>query len=199
MMRSLTHFGIQTVFWAASLVLLIINWRQGKLLGPRDPAFTRPDLEEDDEEEHEYEIMGGGRRQTMESTGIPDRIGSSANPFTDHDHDEEDNRYSGYSGYSSNVSSQPPQVHTSYSPAPAAGRPSIDAYGAFSDPAPSGYPAITSPTRQQSAPRIPEPDFEPRVSRTMQYADPYAAVRASITQPPEYSTPPSYEGGGGYR
>lgn len=187
------------VFWAASLVLLIINWRQGKLLGPRDPTFVHPNADEEEDDEHEYEVMGGGRRHTMESTGVPDRIGASSNPFTDHD---DDNRYSGYSGYDSNVSSQPPQIPTSYSPAPAAGRPSIDAYGAFSDPAPSGYPAVASPSRQPVPPMIPEPDFEPRVSRTMQYADPYAAVRATIAQPPaasEYSTPPSYETGGGYQ
>lgn len=44
----------------------------------------------------------------------------------------------------------------------------MDAYGAFSGPEPTGYGrgAYTQP--------------QPEVSRTMQYADPYAAVRASI-------------------
>jgi len=70
-----------------------------------------------------------------------------------------------------------------YRPEPAAGRPSIDAYGAFSDPPPSGFgPGPSSPT-------------SPGVSRTMQYADPYAAVRATIGNPsvPAGSQPPSYE------
>jgi hypothetical protein len=65
--------------------------------------------------------------------------------------------------------------------AEARGRPSIDAYGAFSDPPPSGFGAPPSPG----------------VSRTMQYADPYAAVRASIVTAPAAAVPPpgppSYE------
>ena len=170
----------------------MINWRQGKLLGPRDPTFTRPDMDEE-EEEHEYEVMGGGPRQTTDSSAYDSRPDSTANPFRD----EEDNRYS---GYSSAPSSQPPRQSTYTPTPPAAGRPSIDAYGAFSDPAPSGFASTASPTRPSVPPVIPEPDFEPRVSRTMQYTDPYAAVRASITQPPSgYSSPPSYEGYQGYR
>ncbi len=81
----------------------------------------------------------------------------------------------------------------------------MDAYGAFSDPAPTGFgPAspnysAASPARTATGPPIiPEPDLGPRVSRTMQYADPYAAVRASVAgQAP--SSPPSYENYTGYR
>lgn len=40
----------------------------------------------------------------------------------------------------------------------------MDAYGAFNDPTPSGY----------------DQPYQPPVSKTMQIADPYAAVRASI-------------------
>lgn len=96
----------------------------------------------------------------------------------------------------------------------------MDAYGAFSDPAPSGFgsstqgyaPAPTgytggyasaSPSRTGTAPPIlPEPDMGgPMVSRTMQYADPYAAVRASIAGGSTSPTgrPPSYDGYAGYR
>ncbi|KAI0292154.1 hypothetical protein BC826DRAFT_1020304 [Russula brevipes] len=60
-------------------------------------------------------------------------------------------------------------------------RPSLDAYGAFSDPAPSGFGAS------------PGNNGVTGVSRTMQYAnvDPYAAVRASIAS--ESTAPPSYQ------
>jgi len=93
----------------------------------------------------------------------------------------------------------------------------MDAYGAFDDPAPSGFGTAhqggysappggysesygtASPSRQYTGPPIlPEPDMGgPMVSRTMQYADPYAAVRASIAaqQGPSSPTagPPSYD------
>ncbi|OAX31173.1 hypothetical protein K503DRAFT_806301 [Rhizopogon vinicolor AM-OR11-026] len=53
----------------------------------------------------------------------------------------------------------------------------MDAYGAFLDPAPN--PAV------------------PRVSRTMQYADGYAAVRASLATSPAATQ--TYEPYTGYR
>jgi len=66
---------------------------------------------------------------------------------------------------------------------PPASRPSMDAYGAFQDPAPSGYGSTPIP---------------PGMSRTMAYADPYAALRASIqagrtgnTPSPSNDQPPS--------
>ncbi|THV02825.1 hypothetical protein K435DRAFT_652716 [Dendrothele bispora CBS 962.96] len=180
------------VFWGASVVLLIINWRQGKLLtGPRDPPFQRPmELEdgEDDEDDHHY-------NPTVTSSTPPAAV--SSNPF------EDSNRYSsatsgtssypgGYTPASTGANSTP------YSPT---SRPSMDAYGAFSDPAPTGYGAGgrgTSPQRVSAAPpMIPEPDLGPGVSRTMQYADPYAAVRATLQN--QYGGPPSYESYPGYR
>lgn len=79
-----------------------------------------------------------------------------------------------------------------------ASRPSMDAYGAFSDPAPSGFG-----NSNEEAPVLPEVDVGPQVSRTMQYADPYAAVRAQIAAggTPINATipPPSYESYQGYR
>jgi len=110
---------------------------------------------------------------------------------------------------------------SAYTPTPqVAGRPSMDAYGAFSDPAPSGfgtsrYNQVTNdyphsystapPVRSNAVgpPILPEPDLGPMVSRTMQYADPYAAVRASIAGQqggsPTSAVPPSYESYQGYR
>ncbi|KAG7089632.1 hypothetical protein E1B28_011295 [Marasmius oreades] len=184
-------------FWGASLGLLIMNWRQGKLLGPRDPPFEHPtdmnDAHEDDDEEASYHHIPPVR--STSNTDVP------ANPFTD------SNRYSA-------ASSAPIANYTTsnYSPAVpvAAGRPSMDAYGAFSDPAPSGF-GVHSPARANSggAPMIPGPDLGPQLSRTMQYADPYAAVRANLTSAQQQqahsspygapSVPPSYESYTGYR
>lgn len=79
---------------------------------------------------------------------------------------------------------------TTFSSAPQLPRPSIDAYGAFSDPAPTGFAA--SPTSEN-----------PGLSRTMQYADPYAAVRNAVVQgatsPPPNPPSYSYGHGGGYQ
>jgi hypothetical protein len=203
------------VSWLASVVLLVLAWRSGRLSAHhhRDPPFTRPTLQqpsahdEDDEEDGFTHIPSPNRQQTQERPYGSDRPYDNdvvQNPFSD-----PQGRYS-----------QPSSI-------PAAGRPSMDAYGAFSDPAPSGFGsgyggggspsgaplgAVSeyqssggySPQRATGgAPMLPEPDLGPRVSRTMQYADPYAAVRASVAgasggaAPP---APPGYsEGYSGYR
>lgn len=74
----------------------------------------------------------------------------------------------------------------------------MDAYGAFSDPAPSGFGGVSA----SHAPATSESESgAPKVSRTMQYADPYAAVRASLasgTSAPAATTS-SYEPYTGYR
>ncbi|KAE9403669.1 hypothetical protein BT96DRAFT_990099 [Gymnopus androsaceus JB14] len=183
------------VFWAASVTLLVINWRQGKLLGPRDPPFQHPVDEEyqvgethDEDEDDDY-------------THIPPVSNAPAggNPFSD------TNRYSEASGTAAYSSYSAPQ--SSYTPA--VSRPSMDAYGAFSDPPPSGFGAATPPRAAAAAPpSLPEPDLGPQMSRTMQYADPYAAVRASLaggqqqqpasTSPAPYGAAPGYDGYTGY-
>ncbi|KAF5359669.1 hypothetical protein D9756_003227 [Leucocoprinus leucothites] len=187
-------------FWAASFVYLVMQWRSGKLSGPRDPPFVPPvehhDLEEGEEEEG-YTSIPPIRENTANGSSPSTRYDAPTepNPFSDH------NQYSAPSpsGYA------PPSTQ------PMAGRPSMDAYGAFSDPAPSGFGTASpgyssaygtaSPARTaiSGAPVIPEQDLGPRVSRTMQYADPYAAVHASVSgqQPP--MSPPSYENYTGYR
>jgi hypothetical protein len=91
----------------------------------------------------------------------------------------------------------------------------MDAYGAFSDPAPSGFGTAlynqaangyTTLPHLEGPPILPEPDLGgPMVSRTMQYADPYAAVRATIAgqqgpvSPTSVLPPPSYDTYVGYR
>ncbi|KAH9945477.1 uncharacterized protein BXZ73DRAFT_38409 [Epithele typhae] len=151
-------FWFVFIFWAASLTLVILDWRNGKTSRARDPPFAHPvevsegsiyeradDRDDDDEESH--------------NKPYSDTTQTAYSPFSDA------NRLSGAQSDSYQQPSAP--GYSSSSPAP---RPSIDAYGAFSDPAPSGFAGGFAP-----------PDSNPRVSRTMQYADPYAAVRASIS------------------
>lgn len=148
------------------MVLHVLDWRSGKFIPRRDPNFNPPsemhaheEEDDDDDEESRYGHVSSQRAPQLP----PLRRGTAedvASPFGD------ENRYSGPD------------------PEPR-GRPSIDAYGAFSDPAPSGFGA--------PAPAL----ASPGVSRTMQYADPYAAVRASLAgaqvNQPEGPQPPSYE------
>jgi hypothetical protein len=152
------------VAWAASLTLTFLEWRKNRDTRPRDPPFEQPQEMEEGDEESAYEGVPSIRQ---------DADSDSHSPFSDA------YRYSGASstavGSSGGFSS--PKYNIPSAPQP---RPSLDAYGAFSDPAPTGF---GSPSGDGNAPGI---------SRTMQYADPYAAVRASITTAPRTS-PPGYE------
>lgn len=148
-------FWLAFIAWAGSFTLAFLEWRKNRASRPRDPPFEQPhDVEEEGDEESAYEVV-------KEEGDIDTR-----SPFSD------PYRYSGASstaigspgGYSS------PKYNIPSAPQP---RPSLDAYGAFSDPAPTGFGA---------------PPSDAGISRTMQYADPYAAVRASIT-----SGPPGYD------
>lgn len=191
-----------TAFWGASLVLLVLDWRSGKLHAPRDPPFTRPggDEEEEDEESSYEHIPPARRTTTVASSYNPyDNSDATSSPFAD------PIRYSAAPS-STAYSSSPFSPANATPTGPVAPRPSMDAYGAFSDPAPSGFGASTPASSRTATvpPTIPEPDLGPKVSRTMQYADPYAAVRASIAaqQSPTSgpgAVPPSYESYQGYR
>lgn len=145
------------------------EWREGKSRGrPRDAPFNPPDFdhtqEESDTSSYYPQHTGTGDMRPLAQINEDDEPQS---PFAD------------------------PQVRTRYGTGPPPSLPpvdvsgsgprqSMDTYGAFSDPAPSGY--------------LDPPDG---VSRTMAYADPYAAVRANIgprvnpTSPT--SQPPSYQ------
>ncbi|KAF8825026.1 hypothetical protein HHX47_DHR7000658 [Lentinula edodes] len=197
------------VFWAASVILLIINWRQGKLLGPRDPPFQHPADEEYHMGQTQDEDEDDGFTHIPPADSIPSNATTTApagsNPFSD------SNRYSGAPSGTPAYSS-----YAAPSYIPPVSRPSMDAYGAFSDPPPSGFgPAAAAPARPSPAvaaapPSLPEPDLGPQVSRTMQYADPYAAVRASLAgqqsqqaaagdTSPSYGAAPTYDAYTGYR
>ncbi|KAF8882542.1 hypothetical protein BD779DRAFT_1496283 [Infundibulicybe gibba] len=205
-------FWFAFAFWAASFIFLIFAWRSGKLHAPRDPPFTAPhhidddaDLEDDADAESAYHHIPPTRHDSAPSY---DNSHSPSSPFADNAN----------ARYSSATSYAPSSATSPFTPAPAAGRPSMDAYGAFSDPAPSGFGASAASSRPTAStdaygafsdsrtgpPIIPEPDLGPKVSRTMQYADPYAAVRASLATQPSSSpassaVPPSYESYQGYR
>ncbi|EJF64472.1 hypothetical protein DICSQDRAFT_52495 [Dichomitus squalens LYAD-421 SS1] len=189
-------FWLVFVFWCCSLTLTVLDWRNGKTSRPRDPPFTHP-VEQaegsiyeraDDHDEDEISDEEAGHKPYSDNAN-----NNYSSPFSDA------NRLSGVptNASSNNLSYQSPSA-PAFSPQPA-GRPSIDAYGAFSDPAPSGFAGGFAPSQY--------PDDQPRVSRTMQYADPYAAVRASIagsqvgstTPPASGAPPPGYTSYGGYR
>lgn len=167
-------------FWLASLVTLIMDWRSGRLTRPRDPPFHPPvevhegGYEEGDDEESSYHhIPPVSHRATTY-----DDSNAQSSPFSDNSRFRDSDAPSNASPGGYGGGGIP------------AGRPSMDAYGAFSDPAPSGF-----------APPSPSGMPQPAVSRTMQYADPYAAIRSSInpSSEPAPSTPPSYETYQGYR
>jgi hypothetical protein len=206
-------------FWLASFVFLILDWCARSLgTPPRDPPFTRPDAdveegeeEEEEEEEgrHSYQPVANTiptypRQSTYENSNataspFADRLStaptntsttrlSTAQPTTNHlsAADSSTNRTSTYS--TAPITTTASTSGTSYP----ASRPSVDAYGAFSDPAPSGFGDVST----MYAPPPSDP-VTPRVSRTMQYADPYAAVRASLAT--STTSPPSYEPYTGHR
>lgn len=150
-------------------MLLVLTWRRNKANGPRDPPFQIPETAR---QAHDALAEDDDDVETGQGHDYrrPGAVASdSEGPFSDA------NRYSDYSG--------------SAPSAPAAGRPSMDAYGAFSDPAPSGFGGGGAPASPGS----------PGVSRTMQYADPYAAVRAQLATGPggaaPVGRPPSYDRG----
>jgi len=186
-------FWLAFVFWTASLGLLIYYWRTGRLNTSRDPTFIPPRINDDDDaydEESTHNSVHAPRSTSMavpiaENDAYDDSSNEVNSPFADPHLHGSTTAYNGYPTVTPVV--------------PSAGRPSLDAYGAFSDPAPSGFinPSgfSTGPTQSTQLP-IPIPDHGPRVSRTMQYADPYAAVRATLAG---QGSPPSYESYSGYR
>ncbi|KAG8213158.1 hypothetical protein J3R82DRAFT_11566 [Butyriboletus roseoflavus] len=207
-------FWLTFGFWLASLTLLIIDWRSGNLTTrPLDPPFTRPDIEEVEEEEEEtettaYQPVGSEAPPSIQSSQITATLPPAATAPRRSIHDNSDvtslpfadsNRWSAVTPTTTApsataYSSSAPRSNGYVTPPAAASRPSLDAYGAFSDPAPSGFGGVSS----SFAPPTAGDSNAPRISRTMQYADPYAAVRASLAAS-GHAPPPSYESYSGYR
>lgn len=193
--------------WCGTLTLNILTWRKGKARRPRDPPFNPPVGSEQgvyDELEEEEDESTYGRP-------VPLRGGSThaESPFGDN---AAANRNSQASSYTlppvGGVGSFNPSAISSAAGSIPAARSSVDAYGAFSDPAPTGYGGAPPVQQQTFGAASGLDNMSPGgVSRTMQYADPYAAVRASIAgapAPSTYSTPgsggpPSYTEYTGYR
>ncbi|EJD06666.1 uncharacterized protein FOMMEDRAFT_144613 [Fomitiporia mediterranea MF3/22] len=196
-------FWLAFAFWCGTFTLTIMNWRSGKTRGPRDPPFHPPmgseaggvggayDELDEEEEESTYEHVPPIRESNYSGAG--------ASPFSDN------NVAANRNSQASSSYVLPPVSGVggfSGSSAPAAGnipaaRASMDAYGAFSDPAPSGYGSGIPPSVQQSTFSSASglSNTPAGVSRTMQYADPYAAVRASIAgAPPGAPTSSGYSG-----
>ncbi|PVG00986.1 hypothetical protein CPB86DRAFT_805457 [Serendipita vermifera] len=147
-------FWLTMIAWLVTMYLSFQEWRTGKTIyKPEDPPFSLPSQRVPQHDEDDADPYTR-RRQTTEEDEYEHEQRS---PFNDN------NRYADYNN--------------------PAGRPSMDAYGAFSDPNPSGY----GRTQQYEQP--------PQSSRTMQYADPYAAVRASIhgSSSPPMPQPGQYE------
>lgn len=201
-------------FWLASLTLNILNWRNGKSTNPRDPPFQAPI---DGDEAGHYDEIGEEDEERSYGQVPPTRanFGAADSPFSDsaavNRQSQASSSYtlppvSGVGGFDT------PSAGSTGAGAIPAPRSSIDAYGAFSDPAPSGFgnPAPVNPFSLASGLSSSSPSG---VSRTMQYADPYAAVRTSIasgvssvpvsipgsTSPVRAPAPPSYSEYTGYR
>ena len=142
-----------------------MDWRSGKASRPLDPPFNAPPVSYEDapDDESAYNRPVGHRDSAIDSasprldeySSIPPSIPPISSP---------------------DGSTPQPGHYTS-----SASRPSMEVYGAFSDPVPSSYSNLNPYSQTESN----------RVSRTMQYADPYAAVKASL-QPPPPPGPPSY-------
>ncbi|KZW02779.1 hypothetical protein EXIGLDRAFT_730894 [Exidia glandulosa HHB12029] len=164
--------------YIAAFGYVFYNWRRGRsvyggnLNAARDPPFTHPEEPSQDFDEEEGDPYSRSAHPRVSDQ--PPRIGDDlSSPFGD------ENRYSGYS---------------------APGRQSMDPYGAFNDDAPTGYGGAPTRPNVVPPPAIPGP-ASPGISRTMQYADPYAAVRGRLAQasPAPQPQPPTYEYPGGFR
>lgn len=188
-------------------MLNVLDWRNGRTSRPRDPPFNPPmgsagtgveQYEADDDFESTYEhvqqVPASGAGGYSDPYSYRDNSNAPESPFADA------NRPAG----SSMPYVLPPigaaaPSGASVSPTSPQGRPSMDAYGAFSDPAPSGFGAASGLASSNA----------PGMSRTMQLAaaDPYAAVRASIggstasgsPAPSAPAGPPAYDYSNGYR
>jgi len=162
------------VAWSGTLVLTVLDWRNGKShRTARDPAFVppTPSIAEGEEDDEVGTLDGSYKEVPVRQSTLRDEEAQDS-PFADRN-------ASPYTTAYDPASATSPSGYSPRTTAPA-GRSSVDVYGAFNDPVPSGY-GSGGPT-------------SPGVSRTMQYADPYAAVRTSlgIAGASPASGPPAY-------
>lgn len=165
-------FWLAFLSWGATFFVVLKEWREGKVRGgarARDPPFTAPvEHSHEDSEASSYYPVTGERDAMRPLSHIQEEDDELRSPFNDP---------SPQARYGTGPPPTLPPVNVGH------GRQSMDTYGAFSDPAPSGYI---------------DPPEEGGVSRTMQYADPYAVVRSNIgprttATSPTAAAPPSYQ------
>jgi len=181
-------FWLAFLFWACSLGLTVMDWKSGKSSRARDPPFERP------ADDMEYEEDGIDEESNYQPTNP--RGSTYDAPYSDANAYSTTNAPPPTLPPMSFSSTPPPAPQPSGFGSPINSRPSMDVYGAFSDPPPTGFAAGGSSSQAQQA--------DAQLSRTMQYADPYAAIRATINpgggqgQSPTHSQPPppsySFEG-----
>ncbi|KAJ1307605.1 hypothetical protein OPQ81_001700 [Rhizoctonia solani] len=151
-------FWLAFVAWVATFVVAVLEWRSGK--------------------------MRGSRRNTGREEGfIPPAHDDTESVFTreydrrpNNDDDEDDDDHE-HEQHRSPFADQPPQLPPpsfALDPQP---RVSMDAYGAFNDPVPSGYGGNdpTSPVGGVPSPNRPVSHISTVPS------DPYAQIRANLT------------------
>ncbi|QRV75126.1 membrane-associating domain protein [Ceratobasidium sp. AG-Ba] len=157
-------FWLAFAAWVATFVVAVLEWRSGKIRGRRrdtgrEEGFVPPVMDD--------------------TESVFSRTDDYRRPAHDEDDDEDDRN-----DHRSPFADQPPQLPPpsfALDPQP---RASMDAYGAFNDPVPSGYGGNdpTSPVggagRTQHAP-----------SPTVNVADPYAQIRANLGGSPSFGSP----------
>lgn len=125
------------VFWICSVALLVQDWRSGRAdrgLRPRDPPFTHPTDPNDDDAESMV-----SRQQSRH--------------VVHRQEEEEDELESPFSD------PYPQRQDSPYRYQQPAARASMDTYGAFSDPPPSGYANAAAPPRSSYS--SPPPQLPP--------------------------------------
>jgi len=144
--------------WIASTVLAFLDWRSGKARRrARDPPFTHPE----------------------DPSGYAPSVRSAARPINEYeeDDDEDEEPFSYPSGHQPPTSSHVPQIPPFRGNSSGMGMGQSPFGDEYRSSAPGGGvggfhspPAAAAPTTAAG----------PGVSRTMQYADPYAAIKANL-------------------
>lgn len=156
-------FWLAFAAWVATFVTAVLEWRSGKVRGRR---------------------LNAGREEGF----VPPVVDDSESVFTQdqyrrpHDEDEdEDDR----EDHRSPFADQPPQLPPPSFAVDPQPRASMDAYGAFNDPVPTGYGGSdpTSPGRGPGRP------LSHHASPITAPADPYAQIRANLGGSPGFGAP----------
>jgi len=148
--------------WSASIVLAFLDWRNGKSRRrARDPPFAHPN------------------DPSGYAPSLHDRVGEPVNEYEeDDDEDEEPFSYPGArrTGATSGAAPQIPPFRGNSTEMAMGQSPFSDEYRSSSVAPGGGVGGFQPPPAA-----APTAAAGPGVSRTMQYADPYAAIKANLT------------------